>query len=168
MIFRLRRVHAFSLVELTLALGVAAFCLLAVFGLMPVGVQTNRNATSQTAATNIMAAVVADLRATPKTAGTWTGTSPQFCISFGTPRTLYFDSEGRCSGDLAGSTSPCGVTWDPALQTRYQVNITFPSPSPSTSNLRYANLKVTWPAAADPATTTPSGSVEMFAAFDRN
>ena len=58
----------FSLVEVTLALGVAAFCLIAVFGLIPVGVQTNRNATSQTAATNIIALVVADLRATPKTA----------------------------------------------------------------------------------------------------
>ena len=56
---------AFSLVEVTLALGIAAFCLIAVFGIMPVGVQTNRNATSQTAATNIMAAVIADLRATP-------------------------------------------------------------------------------------------------------
>src|SRR5438874_4482039 len=66
MIFGLRRVHAFSLVEVTLAIGVAAFCLLAVFGLVPIGVQTNRNATSQTAAANIMAAVIADLRATPK------------------------------------------------------------------------------------------------------
>src|SRR5262245_13457508 len=66
MIFGLRRVNAFSLVELTLALGIAAFCLLAVFGLMPIGVQTNRNATSQTRATNISAAVIADLRAMPK------------------------------------------------------------------------------------------------------
>jgi len=37
-----------------------------------------------------------------------------------------------------------------------------------TGNLTYADLKVTWPAPVDPATTTPSGSVEMFAAFDRN
>ena len=63
---KLSAAAAFSLVEVTLALGVAAFCLIAVFGLMPIGVQTNRNATSQTAATNIMASVVADLRATPK------------------------------------------------------------------------------------------------------
>ena len=60
---------AFSLVEVTLALGIAAFCLIAVFGIMPVGVQTNRNATSQTPRLNIMAAVVADLRATLKTPG---------------------------------------------------------------------------------------------------
>jgi hypothetical protein len=155
---------AFSLVELTLALGIAAFCLIGVFGLVPVGVQTNRNATSQTRATNIMAAVVADLRATTKTTGTWTGTSSQFCIHLGTSTTLYFDSEGRCSSEHTASKSPCGFIYDPALQTRYRMTITFPS----TGNLTYALLKVTWPAATDPTTTAPSGSVEMFAAFDRN
>ena len=154
---------AFSLVEVTLALGIAAFCLIAVFGLMPVGLQTNRNAKSQTRATNLMAAVMADLRATPSTKTK----SLQFCIPFTTsppPPPLYFDSEGRCSSNLAGSTSPCGVAWVPSLETRYQVNITLPL----TGKLTYADLKVTWPAAADPATTTPSGSVEMFAALDRN
>src|SRR5215813_10853354 len=63
---RLSTAAGFSLVELTLALGVAAFCLIAVFGLVPVGVQTNRNATSQTAATNILSSVVSDIRASPK------------------------------------------------------------------------------------------------------
>jgi uncharacterized protein (TIGR02598 family) len=155
----------FSLVEVTLALGIAAFCLIAVFGLMPVGVQTNRNATSQTRVTNIMAAVIADLRATPK-ANT---TSSQFCnpIPTGNSTTiLYFDSEGRCASDLAGSISPCGFAWAPALSTRYRATITW-SASGSTV-LRYADLKITWPAAADPATTTPSGSIEMFTALDRN
>ena len=107
MIVGLRRVHAFSLVELTLALGIGAFCLIASFGLMPIAVQTNRNATSQTRATNIIAALTADLQATPKTPGTWTGTSSQFCIPLGTSTTLYFDSEGRCSSDLPGSTNLC-------------------------------------------------------------
>jgi uncharacterized protein (TIGR02598 family) len=136
---------AFSLVEVTLALGIAAFCLIAVFGLMPVGVQTNRNATSQTAATNIVAAVVADLRATPATSTT----STQFAITFGTNARLYFDGAGQYSTSL-GSDS------------RYQLNVTW---SGSTA-LRYADLKVTWPAAATPANA--SGSVETFAAFDRN
>ena len=62
-----RSLSAFSLIELTLAIGIAAFCLLAVMGLIPIAVLTNRNTTSQTAATNIVAAVVADLRATPLT-----------------------------------------------------------------------------------------------------
>src|SRR5213080_4759006 len=119
------RTGAFSLVEVTLALGVAAFCLIAVFGLMPVGLQTNRNATSQTAATNIMAAVVADLRATP-TAAT---TSTQFGITFGTNATLYFDSSGQ-------------FTTSSGANSRYQLNITWYG----SSTLRYADLKGTWPA----------------------
>ena len=157
----------FSLVEVTLALGIAAFCLIAVFGLIPVAALTNRNATSQTRATNITAAVIADLRATPKT----NSASLQFAIPFFTSNTTrYFDSQGQCSCDSAGTQRPnpltrtCSASWSPALQPRYRVTITW---SGSTT-LPYADVKVTWPAAADPATITPSGSTEMFAAFDRN
>jgi uncharacterized protein (TIGR02598 family) len=138
---------AFSLVEVTLALGVAAFCLIAVFGLMPVGVQTNRNATSQTAATNIVAAVVADLRATPSA----NSTSSQFGITFGTNAILYFDSTGQFTTSLDANS-------------RYQLNVTWNGSPPT--GLQYADLKVTWPAAATTANAT--GSTEMFAAFNRN
>jgi uncharacterized protein (TIGR02598 family) len=145
---------AFSLVEVTLALGIAAFCLIAVFGLMPVGVQTNRNATSQTAAMNIISAVVTDLRTMPKTPGTWIGVSAQFGIPL-QPSTnryvLYFDGQGQFTTSLSANS-------------RYQLNVTFPVKS----NLTYANLKVTWPAAVDPTTTTPSGAVEIVAGLDRN
>jgi uncharacterized protein (TIGR02598 family) len=139
----------FSLVEVTLALGIGAFCLIAVFGLIPIGVQTNRNATSQSAATNITAAVVSDLRGTPRA----NNTSTQFGITFGTPATLYFDSTGQFTTTL-GTNS------------RYRLTITWNPNAPSGSS--WADLKLTWPAPADPTTTTPSGSVERFAAFDRN
>src|SRR5690349_23442097 len=89
---------AFSLVEVTLALGIAAFCLIAVFGLIPVGVQTNRNATSQTAATNIMAAVIADLRSTVE--GKFS--SAQFAITIPSDHTLGADS----------SCQPCASCWN--------------------------------------------------------
>ena len=135
----------FSLVEVTLALGIAAFCLITVFALVPVAVLTNRNARSQTAATNIMAGVVADLRATPKA----NATSTQFGITFGTNATLYFDGSGRFTTSL-GTNS------------RYQLNVTWSG----SSGLRYADVNVTWPAAATPANAT--GSKEMFVAFDRN
>ena len=143
---------AFSLIEVTLALGIGAFCLIAVFGLVPVAVLTNRNAISQTAATNIMAAVVSDLRATPTT----TNTSSQFTIRFGTNKTLYFDGTGQFTTSLSTNS-------------RYQLNVTW-----NTSNLTgscspalpCADVKVTWPAAATAANA--SGSTEIFAAFDRN
>ena len=152
---------AFSLIEVVLALGVAAFSLIAVFGLLPVGVQTNRNSTAQTATTGILASVIADLRATPKPPAL--NTSSQYRIVFGTSKTLYFDGTGRCSTDLNGSIKTDGTAWLPTLQTRYQLNITFPW----NSGLAYgADLKMTWPAAATPANA--SGSAEVFAAFDRN
>jgi uncharacterized protein (TIGR02598 family) len=88
MIFWNCKTAAFSLVEVTLALGVAAFCLLAVLGLLPVGVQTNRNASSQTIASNIIATVVSDLRTTPAVAMT----SPEFAITFDAEKTLFFDA----------------------------------------------------------------------------
>jgi len=143
--FRNYKSSAFSLVEVTLALGVAAFCLIALFGLIPVSMQTNRNATNQTAATSIIAGVVADLRATPSA----NSTSSQYGITFGTSATLYFDGAGQAS------TSP-------TASSRYQLNVTWGG----SSALRYADLKVTWPATVTPANAT--GSTEMFAAFDRN
>jgi uncharacterized protein (TIGR02598 family) len=136
----------FSLIEVTLAIGIAAFCLLAVMGLIPIAVQTSRNATSQTAANGIIASVIADMRATTS------ATSPQYVITFGTAKTLYFDGVGQFTTSLGANS-------------RYRVRITFPS---SPSGLSYADVKATWPAPVDPATTTPSGSAEIFAAFDRN
>ena len=173
-----RFTSAFSLVELTLALGIAAFCLIAVFGMLPVAALTNRNATSQTRATNIMAAVIADLRATP--VGTLNPTSMQFAIPFGANGTItkrYFDSQAQCSCILAGSQRPnpqtrppnCSLVWSPPLQLRYQLNVTWSTSNPTGScstAVPCADLKVTWPAAATPANAI--GSTEMFVAFDRN
>jgi uncharacterized protein (TIGR02598 family) len=142
------RATAFSLVEVVLALGVASFCLIAIVGLMPVGVQTNRNAASQTAATNLITTIVADLRTTPAAATT----SPEFAITFGTDKTLYFDASGQVSTSLGPDS-------------RYRLSITWNS---APTGLQYALLKVTWPASVDPATASPSGAVKIFAAFDRN
>ena len=87
---------AFSLVEVALALGVAAFCLIAILGLLPAGLNTNQSSTRQTTANGILSAIVADLRATPGTSSQ----SAQFGISFQHKKTLYF------AGDGTFSTSP--------------------------------------------------------------
>jgi uncharacterized protein (TIGR02598 family) len=136
---------AFSLVEVTLALGIAAFCLIAVLGLVPAAVMTNRNATSQTAATNIVASVIADMRSTTSS------TSPQYGITFGTAKTLYFDGRGQ-------------VTTSLSTNSRYQLNVTWSSSG--WNGLMYADVKVTWPAAATAANAL--GSTDVFVAFDRN
>jgi type II secretory pathway pseudopilin PulG len=166
--FGLRRLHAFSLVELTLALGIAAFCMIAVFGLVPVGVQTNRNATSQTAATNILSSVVSDIRASPKG-----GVSPFLTAKYkirrakGGQTTVCFDGQGQPDGaGRIGNVSCLAGNW------RYRLYIKIYPPTALPSNFipycaNYAVLKLVWPAAADPLSTTvtPSGSVEMVTTF---
>jgi type II secretory pathway pseudopilin PulG len=57
--------HAFSLIEVTIALGIAAFCLITVFALLPIGINTNQNAFEQTAAAGIASAIAADIHGTP-------------------------------------------------------------------------------------------------------
>jgi uncharacterized protein (TIGR02598 family) len=140
---------SFSLVELTLALGVASFCLIAVFGLLPVGIRTSQDAISETASASVLSAVMADLRATPETSTT----SPQFGLTFGSPTTLYFDNNGR------SATSTIS---------RYRLTITFPANPTGTHAATFVHLKISWPAPVDPATTPPAGVVESFAAFDRH
>jgi type II secretory pathway pseudopilin PulG len=164
--FKLRRIHAFSLVEVTLALGIAAFCLIAVFGLVPVGVQTNRNATSQTAATNILSSVVSDIRASPP----GQGKSAIYKInrSKSNNTTLYFDGGGECSVNLNGSTKVDGTSWIPPLQTRYRLYVATDATVGGVLYPQHAWLRVSWPAAADPLATPPvrpSGSVETVAAY---
>jgi uncharacterized protein (TIGR02598 family) len=138
--------RAFSLAEVTLALGIAGFALLAIFGLLPIATQTNNNSTSSTTASNILSAVTADMRATPKTSTT----SPQYGITFGGNTTLYLDGAGQHSASLTTTS-------------RYQLNISFPT---SPTGMVYANLRLTWPAGAPVSKAT--GVVETLAAFNRN
>jgi uncharacterized protein (TIGR02598 family) len=149
---RLSAAAAFSLVELTLALGIAAFCLIAVFGLVPVGVQTNRNATSQTAATNILSSVVSDIRASPP--GQTASARYRVNRAKGTPTLLYFDGQGQSTTSLGPNS-------------RYRLYVKIANNPAGVVYPNYVWLKVSWPAAVDTINTTitPSGSVETVGAF---
>ena len=144
-----RRPAGFTLVEIVIALGVATFCLIAILGLLPVGVQTTRDATSETAANSVLASVIADLRVTPP----GSTISQQYQITFGTPKTLYFDAAGQF-------TTAVGLT------SKLRLDVTFPANEGFTHSPTYSYLKVSWPATAPAANA--SGSIQMFAAFDRN
>lgn len=151
--------ESFSLVEVTLALGVAAVSLLVIFSLLPIGLQTNQRSIEQTASVDILSAVAADLRATPVTTPRGgSATSTQFSISIPAAgstgsTTLFFNSAGQSSASQQ-------------LDSRYRMTITFPSNGSGAKTATFADLKVTWPAGA--AVANAQGSAEMFAAFDRN
>ncbi|MEO7933412.1 MAG: hypothetical protein ABIT76_09670 [Chthoniobacterales bacterium] len=150
----------FTLIEVTLALGVAGFCLTTLFGLLPVALNSNRAAIEQTAANSILSAVISDLRATPSSLPRGTAvSSQQYAIDIPASgvagsNTLYFNSERQ---KVASASTG-----------RYLVSISFLAPpsgsGPKTAAM--AAIRVAWPASASIANA--AGSVETFTALDRN
>jgi uncharacterized protein (TIGR02598 family) len=146
----------FSLVEVALALGIAAFCLAAVFALLPIGFTSNQQSSEETAAVNLLTMAAADLKAAELAADTGaTATTKQFEIkipSSPTTTTLYFNE-----AVLEGPTK--------TKDSRYRLDIAFlPSPSGSgNQSAALARLKVSWPAAA----ANPVNKVETLVALDR-
>lgn len=149
--------NAFSLVEVTLALGIAAFCLIAILGLLPAGFNSNQTSVEQTVAAGVASAIVADLRATPAGAG---AISPTYKITItpsGTAQQLRLCEDG--SPDTAGGSN-----------SRYLAYVTFSTPSCPKAPTP-TRILITWPAAGDLNNNPPknfSGSYEAVTALDRN
>lgn len=52
----------FSLVEVVLALGIVSFCLVSIFGLLPVGLRSVKNSTEQAGAGNVLTLIASSIR----------------------------------------------------------------------------------------------------------
>ena len=152
-----RSAAGFSLVEVTLALGVAAFCLITVFGLMAVGLMTQQASVRQTTATAIISQIVADLGAATRLPPGQQ--SKQFSLTGhwaaqATPDQLYFMTDGTfITGSTNQQTAPTNAV--------FGATVTYLKPPTETTSL--ADITVTWPAQA----AVPTGSVETFAAINR-
>ena len=153
---------AFSLIEVTLAIGVAAFCLIAVMGLLPVAIKIQQASVQQTKANAIISQIssdlVADVRLPPgqasKAQGDWSNLHGHWA-QVATPDVLYFTNDAKQNG-YQGAAPADAV---------FRATITYMLPPTTTTSL--ANIKVTWPASVDPATGAPAGSVETFISVNR-
>jgi uncharacterized protein (TIGR02598 family) len=157
------KTSAFSLVEVTFALGVASFCLVAVLGLLPTALKTQQAGAQQTIANGVMTEILADLRAdvrlppgqVSKEQNSGFGLHGHWA-QVATPDTIYFTSQGKVTGTINGSPPADAVL-------RAKITYLFP-PNASTC---VAKIVVSWPAPVDPATAVPAGSVETFVAVNR-
>jgi uncharacterized protein (TIGR02598 family) len=138
------RIHAFSLVEVVLAIGVIAFALLAVVGLIPLGIQSSKDATDDTRATAIaqdvfnrtqsqLDAYVVNLAST-----TGVGALP---ASIQTGLTFYYDNDGRFL-NTSSPTAPI-TNYSTIANAIYQAQVSYGPPAAFTgSNAAYANANV--------------------------
>ena len=159
-----RKRGAFSLVEVTLALGIAAFCLVTVFALLPVALKTQQASIQQTTANTIASQIVADLSAALRLPPGQQ--SKQFNLHGHWARELhpdiiYFTKDGTYIHP--GSTE----------SQVFLAAVTYLEPPTETTSL--ADITVGWPAPGipiDPGSGQPdfskaTGKVEAFAAINR-
>lgn len=161
MIRSIRTLTAFSLVEVVLALGVAAFCLLAVVGMLPTAIKVQQASVQQTAANGITSAIIGDLRAAYRKPGN--SNSSQFGIELKklppgqaakyTPPALYFALDGTQQPSAAGAVFKATITY-------------YRTTADNSTTSTFANIIVSWPAAQDDLTKA-AGYAEMLAAIDR-
>jgi type II secretory pathway pseudopilin PulG len=161
---RLSAKSGFSLVEITLALGVAAFCLVAILGMLPVGLKTQHAGSQQTTANAIISQILGDLRADVRLPPGQQAKSQESTAGLGlhghwgavaTPDTLYFTNEGKQTGNL-NSTPPADAA--------FRATITYRLPPTDTTSL--ASITISWPAAQSDLTKV-AGSVETLIAVNR-
>ncbi len=152
---------AFSLVEITLTLGIAAFCLITVFGLLPVGITSHKTAREQTVANGILSAVISDLRNTPRTIprGQAAGT-PQFAIQ------IPANPVAAAPGDTTLYFSESGERLGSAEAARYRITVSFCANGSAAKTATFVRLRASWPASLE--TASASGVMETFCALDRN
>lgn len=139
---------AFSLVEVVFALGISSFAIISIIALMPIGLQSSRTSIEESAALNILSAVVADRRATP-----FTNASAIYQLP-------------ALSSTMTMVTGTFGIADDNqelvALgKARYRITYKFTPPTPTTLNPFIGHFRASWPA----VNANSLDSVEMVVTF---
>lgn len=148
-----KNTSGFSLVEVVVALSIAAFSLISILGLIPVGLNLSAVAKRQTEAVSILSSVTADLRSVPLS-GT---ASPRYNIGIAPvgSQTLYFAGSGGGSGKYSTAVESDSL---------YRVVLT--PYTPAGRRATWVDVCVSWPAMGN--SSNPQGVIETAISLDRN
>jgi len=116
-----RKRFAFSLTEVVIALGIVSFALIAIVGLIPLGLNSLKDSVSDSTMSLLISNIRGSLAGQPFKAGTL---DP-----------LYYESSARLQGTASDANS------------YYRVDVTVAEPGQSipNANLLVATLKISWP-----------------------
>ncbi len=137
---------AFSLVEVVLALGIVAFALVSVIGLLPAGLNSQRQATEQARAIQALSAVSNSIRGVHANGTT---TSAEFLPPLGgTPATGVTDPVAVGPGDDVRFLMEDGSLNTASSNARSVIHIDQLAPIGPTSRISPVFLSVAWPPTA--------------------
>lgn len=137
----------FSLAEVAISLGLMAFCLVAVFGLLPVGLQSVKDANEQSSATGAVKRIATLIReAKPMGAGAYTADgnfASAMSWNIGGPATVF--------------TVPMSVSYEvaPAADARLVARVEMLPPA-NLNTVGRAKISIAWPGTSANWNTTDS------------
>jgi len=159
--FRHRGVVAFSLVEVTLAIGVFSFCLISLVGLMPVGLTAVKSAHEEAAAVNCLSYLATSIR---KAGADVSGTNyvALGCFSNSLSWSLGGSDFATTLSPLSMGGTPAATGFDQRLVARVEIH---PPAGPATPGS--ARISVAWPQSATWTTNwqNAQGSVSTWLVF---
>lgn len=136
---------AFSLVEVAVALGIAAFGLISIFSLLPTGINSSQDAVRATIAADLATAIVSDMQsARLNGSSTIYGLTPDAAQT----ESIYLRDDGR-------------IATEGAAKADYRAGVVV-SPSTNTK-ISQVRVRIGWPAQS----TNPGNSFEVVTALDR-
>lgn len=137
------RCGGFSLVEVVVAIGVVAYAVFGVLGLLPVGIKGFQNATCEAAGSDVLSSISVAIRSAQTTDGT------NFDWSFGGTVCRYTVGGGAVTNNWS-SLSLEGVSPTNSLYRQLSA-VCIITPPPSSFGEGSAVLSVAWPSSANPS-----------------
>lgn len=145
----MRSTQGFSLIEVVLALGIFAFAVVLIFGLVPVGLNLNRESQEESFAINAMSAIIVDRMSSPREQDSAIYRLPPLSPGMATStNTLFLDEE-------------YAVT--PQSSAAYKVTVVIDPPEPNSLGPYLMRCQVSWPAFA----ASHRGCVDTVAAISQ-
>lgn len=154
------RQGGFSLVEVVIALGVVGFAIVAILGVVPIGLQTSHSSQDETRAAQVAQAIFSSLSSQAQTQFNSVqlkpndnSTIPSFDFTSSTTTLLYADNDGKLSANSAGAV--------------YSISVVTNS-SPTGFDAGYANqvtLTVAWPASAAASAQTKRDFIRIISKY---
>lgn len=137
------RSRGFSLVEVVVAIGVVAYAVFGVLGLLPVGIKGFQNATCEAAGSDVLSSLSVALRSAQTTNGTnfdWSFNGTACSYTVGGSKTTNVWSTLSLEGALSANSLY-----------RQLAAVCIVTPPASPNGAGSAVLSVAWPAAANPS-----------------
>lgn len=139
--------RGFSLVEVVIAIGITSFCLIAIFGLLPVGINATNNSVRQTAASGLGTSILEDLV-------TLAASTNSIASRYG----LTFPTNGPAQTNELFLSEDGEIT--SLALANYRATLVLSPDTTSSAHPVFCRVMITWPAQANVEQKQYAGSYE--------